>query len=50
MQRIASSGDDLYRYIGFTIFFVTFDHSSYSKNLCKYKKQKVVLKVLWIIK
>jgi hypothetical protein len=35
----------------FEFLFALFDHSSYSKkNLCKYKKQKVVFKVLWIIK
>jgi hypothetical protein len=34
----------------FDILLALFDHSSYSKNLCKYKKRKVALKVLWIIK
>lgn len=32
----------------FNFLFTLFDNSSYLKNL--YKKQKVVLKVLWIIK
>jgi hypothetical protein len=34
----------------FDFLVVMFDHSSYSKNLCKYKKRKIVLKVFWIIK
>ncbi len=34
----------------FKFLFILFDHSSYSKNLYKYKKRKVVIKVLWIIK
>ncbi len=34
----------------FKFLLALFNHSSYSKNLCKYKKRKVVLKVLWIIK
>ena len=34
----------------FDFLLALFDHSSYSTNLCKYKKRKVVLKVLWIIK
>ncbi len=34
----------------FEFLFTLFDHSSYLKNLCKYKKGKIMLKVFWIIK